>query len=124
MSTGSAALSIDLQDVEINMSAREPSTEQGLELHEITTSCHEVLTDVERILDQYCELEASSSADGQERKKKTKRGWKRLRWEPQVIRDLRSRIDSNKSLGCVQYPCDQMWLSVERYAAQHSDYNS
>jgi Cdc6-like AAA superfamily ATPase len=53
-----------------------------------------VLEELEKISGNYRDLESKpKGAD-----KKVRRAWKRLKWEPEDIRDLRSRISSNISL--------------------------
>jgi Cdc6-like AAA superfamily ATPase len=49
---------------------------------------------LEETLDKYGELETSLKGVG----KKLKRAWKRLTWEPEDVRELRSRISNNVGL--------------------------
>ncbi|TVY81967.1 Ankyrin-1 [Lachnellula suecica] len=84
-------LSIVLQDVEVWLSEPELSSKQHAQLQEIADGCRSVLTDLEKTLQNYGELNPGS-------RNGLKRAWKRLKWEPEDIRDLRSRIVSNVML--------------------------
>jgi hypothetical protein len=53
-----------------------------------------VLTALDRVLDEYYGLDTKPKSFGD----KSRRGWKRLKFEPDDIRDLRSRISSNIEL--------------------------
>ncbi|KAH7120600.1 ankyrin repeat-containing domain protein [Dactylonectria macrodidyma] len=87
------SLSIVLQDVEI-LSGQELSPPKSEELEEITGGCRNVLKQLERVLDKYVELRPGN----QKFDMKVKRAWKRLNWEPDDIRDLRSCVVSNIAL--------------------------
>jgi len=88
------SLSIVIQDVDVVLSECEPDAQQNADLQEIAGSCHNVLIDLEKILDEYGELGSHSGDLG----KRVKRAWKRLKWEPEDIRELRDRITSNVAL--------------------------
>lgn len=60
-------------------------------MKEIADGCSNVLDKLEKTLDRYGELKSSPESVG----KKVKRVWKRLKWEPEDIRELRSRIVAN-----------------------------
>jgi hypothetical protein len=65
-----------------------------MELHDIAKGCRNVLEKLDNILDKYGELSSRQKGVG----KRVKRVWKRLKWEPEDIQSLRSRISSNISL--------------------------
>src|ERR1700712_1441105 len=88
------SLSIVLQDVEIVLSDRKLDNKQEAELKEIANCCKNVLNELEFTLDEYDELKSSHGSVG----KRMKRVWKRLEWEPEDIKQLRSRIGTNIGL--------------------------
>ena len=63
-------------------------------MHDIADGCRNVLDKLGKTLDKYSELKSNPESVG----KKVKRVWKRLKWEPEDIRELRSRISSNITL--------------------------
>lgn len=88
------SLSIVLQDVEVVLSEPDLNKEQKTELREIADGCLNVLRKLEQTLDKYCELKSGSESA----RSRVKRVWKRLKWEPEDIKELRSRIVSNVAL--------------------------
>ncbi|KAF4445698.1 Ankyrin repeat-containing domain protein [Fusarium austroafricanum] len=84
---------IALGDVD-SCSKRELSSQQADKLKEISKGCLEVLKTLETTLNKYTELQ--SECDGM--RKKAKKMWKRLQWEPDDIRDLRCRMVLNVTL--------------------------
>ena len=64
------------------------------DLKQVTSSCHLVLLDLEKLMDKYGELETCGGSI----RKKVKRVWKSLKWEPEDIQELRSRLVSNITL--------------------------
>jgi peptidoglycan hydrolase CwlO-like protein len=88
------SLSIVLQDADIAFSERELNDQQKRDLEDIDKGCRNVLDELERILDKYGELRSDTESIG----KRIKRVWKRLKWEPDDIRELRDRITSNVTL--------------------------
>jgi hypothetical protein len=132
------SLSIVLQDVEVVLSQLEPDSQEKKAVEDITTSCQNVLGELEKTLDKYGELEPKPKSVS----KKVRRAWKRLTWEPENIRELRSRISSNVTLlnafngrfardnivKLVQHQDDQQsrtvldWLTPVDYALQQSDF--
>ena len=88
------SLSIVLQDVEVVLSERELTSQQKMELHVIAENCREVLNTLEKTLGKYHELASTSEEVG----KRAKKAWKRFTWEPDEIRELRSRTTSNITL--------------------------
>ncbi|KAI3320965.1 hypothetical protein HD806DRAFT_537623 [Xylariaceae sp. AK1471] len=87
-------LSIILQDLEVVLSKSELDSQQQTDLQRISGSNQNVLTDLEKTIGKYGELEVGGGSLG----KKLKRVWKRLKWEPDDIRELRDRITSNATL--------------------------
>jgi peptidoglycan hydrolase CwlO-like protein len=82
------ALSIVLQDADVAFSNQELNADQWRDLEEIDKGCQNVLDDLQRILDKNTELSSESGSVG----KRIKRVWKRLKWDPEDIKKLRSRI--------------------------------
>jgi hypothetical protein len=85
------SLSIVLQDVEVVLSELDLSTQQKTELWEIANGSHNILKKLEETLDKYGELKSGSESVA----RRMKRAWKRLKWEPEDIKELRSRIVAN-----------------------------
>ena len=122
-----------MNDVQIDLSDNSLSDEQGHELQEIAASCRNLLAEIEKTIERYSAINAPHSL---------KRIWKRLKWEPDDIRDLRNRICSNIGLlnainvritrnGILELlerknnEQDQKcldWLSPMNYAIQQSEY--
>lgn len=72
------------------------TAQQKAELRVISDGCLDVLQKLEQTLAKYSELSlAPSSSDV---KNRVKRAWKRLKWEPEDIKELRSRIVANVTL--------------------------
>ncbi|KFY72189.1 hypothetical protein V499_07656 [Pseudogymnoascus sp. VKM F-103] len=88
------SLSIVLQDVEDRLSGPDLDEKQAKELREITNSCCDVLSELKRTLDKYSELKSGYAGAGS----RAKRIWNRLKWEPDDIKELRSRIIVNVTL--------------------------
>lgn len=129
-------LSFVVQDVEVDLSTKNLDDCQKSQLSQIAESCRSILTDIERMIGNYSEL--SSGAKGNA----VKRAWKRLKWEPADVIDLRNRLSSNIGLlnafqgqtmqknvtKLVQHQDDQEreailnWLSPVTYATKQSDY--
>ncbi|KAN0102723.1 hypothetical protein V8E51_011036 [Hyaloscypha variabilis] len=85
------SLSIILQDINIKLSEHELNDHQQARLQEISSNCRNVLNEVEETASKYQELEYK----GGSMSTKVKKIWKRLKWEPEDIRELRDRIISN-----------------------------
>ncbi|KAL6808783.1 ankyrin repeat-containing domain protein [Trichoderma camerunense] len=79
--------SIVLQDIEANCT--ELSPEQSQEYQSVVTSCKHLLVQLKKTLDNYAGV-AEAGETG--KKAAIKRVWKRLKWEPDDIRDVRSQI--------------------------------
>jgi peptidoglycan hydrolase CwlO-like protein len=88
------SLSIVIQDADVVLSECEPDAKQKTDLQEIAGSCHNILSDLEKTLDKYDELQTHGGNLG----KRVKRVWKKLKWEPEDIQELRDRITSNVTL--------------------------
>ena len=80
-----------LEDVDVVLSAPDLTNEQKTQLREIADGCLNVLKTLEQTLDKYGELKPVSGSVGN----RAKRLWKRLKWEPDDIGELRTRIVAN-----------------------------
>jgi Cdc6-like AAA superfamily ATPase len=109
-------------------------------LEDIDKGCRNVLDELQRILDKYGELNYKTGSVG----RRIKRVWKRLKWEPEDIKELRSRISTNigflnafngrltqdKVIKLVRHQEDQGrqtvldWLTPINYMSQQSDFIS
>ncbi|KAL6786261.1 ankyrin repeat-containing domain protein [Trichoderma sp. SZMC 28012] len=128
--------SIVLQDIEANYT--ELSPEQSQEYQSIVTSCKNLLVQLKKTLDNYAGV-AEAGKTG--KKAAIKRVWKRLKWEPDDIRDIRSQISVKiatlKSLNdqvtnrnivkLIRHHADaereatMKWISDINYVAQQND---
>jgi hypothetical protein len=88
------SLSNVIRDVEDTMRARELTDQQKMTLHGILNGCHNTLEALDKVLDEYYILDTRTKSFGG----KTLKVWKRLKFEPDDIRDLRSRISANVGL--------------------------
>ncbi|KAH7031050.1 uncharacterized protein B0I36DRAFT_349186 [Microdochium trichocladiopsis] len=138
ISTEVRSLSIVLQDIEIFVSSDHVSDTQQQDLAKVLAGCEETLRDTEKAIDKYCDLENKSKSIAQV----VRRAWKRLTFEPDDIRELRSRISDdvmllNSLVGGVTRDNvarvvkrqDQQvyrevldWITPIDYAAQQSDF--
>jgi hypothetical protein len=141
------SLYIVLQDAEIAISELGLGPKETASLKTILDGCQKVLSDLNRTLDKYKYLSSWQAGIGG----RMKRAWKRLTFEPEDIRDLRSRIGVNVNLlialtgrltrddtiktrdntiKLVQYQTDHEqraildWLSPIDYASQQVDFLS
>ncbi|KAH6690811.1 hypothetical protein BKA61DRAFT_286451 [Leptodontidium sp. MPI-SDFR-AT-0119] len=134
------SLSIVLLDIEVVLSDRELRNEQEAELKQLANGCRNILNQLEHTLDEYSELKSGHGSVS----KRVKRVWKRLKWEPEDIKQLRSRINTNIGLlnaftsrltrdnvvTLVRRQEDQGrrtildWITPIDYALQHSDFIS
>jgi len=119
-------------------SERELDPEEKADLKSILDGCQNVLSELERTLDKYAELESPQTNIC----RKARRAWKRLSLEPVEFRDLQSRVNVNISLlsaftsrrarddtaKLVRQQKDQEqqaildWLTPIDYAAQQNDF--
>lgn len=88
------SLAIVLQDVEVVVPKRELTSEQKTELAGIAQGCRNVLKEIERTLDGYQELDSSGKSFGG----KSRRVWKRFKWDQKDIDQFQSRITTNTTL--------------------------
>ncbi|CZR52360.1 related to 2-5A-dependent ribonuclease [Phialocephala subalpina] len=113
-------------DIDINLSDHELNDQQQTHLQEISSSCRNVLNELEKAARKYQEVECR----GGSLSTKAKRVWKRLNWEPEDIRELRDRITSNvlllNQLNRKQNDQERHitlnWLTTIDYAPQQSDF--
>jgi hypothetical protein len=70
------------------------TSQQQTELQDIAEGCRNVLIKLKETLEKYQELDSNPKTFG----RKTQKVWKRLKWEPEDIKELRSRIISNITL--------------------------
>ena len=82
----------DLEDREDECPDRDLTNDQNADLEDFKLGCHNVLRELDKLLDKYCILCTKSSGH------KTQKIWKKLKWEPDDIRELRSRLTSNIAL--------------------------
>lgn len=80
-------LTIILQDVEVQSSSLSPTQIQ--DYHDTFATCRELLQELDTVLGQYLTLAEVGKTGTRQAIKRT---WKRLKWEPEDIRDIRSRI--------------------------------
>ena len=93
------SLSIVLDDSKVLLPHRRLDPEQTKRLETVVEACCEVLEALNKVLDNYQELGSEQKIkDIGSLRYNIRRGWKRLKWEPEDIRDLRSRITSTISL--------------------------
>ncbi|KLJ13657.1 hypothetical protein EMPG_11420 [Blastomyces silverae] len=86
------SLSIVIQDVDLDLSERDLSDQQKVEVGHILHGCHNVLEELQKTLEEYGSLESSSGGLGD----RMKRMWKKLKWED--VSEFRGRIASNIAL--------------------------
>ncbi|TVY86815.1 Ankyrin repeat,PH and SEC7 domain containing protein [Lachnellula willkommii] len=87
-------LSIVLGDADVACAQETLNDKQKKKLDGIDKSCRDVLDELQQILDQNREVVSGSRGIG----KRVVRMWKRIKWDPEVINELRSRITSNIAL--------------------------
>ena len=84
-------LSNILRDLEDALPQRNLTDSQKANLADIEQACENVLRDLDKVIDTYCTLDTNPISVGH----KSRKLWKRLRWEPDDMKDLRLRIVSN-----------------------------
>ncbi|KAL2073781.1 hypothetical protein VTL71DRAFT_11107 [Oculimacula yallundae] len=113
------SLAIILQDLEV-LSEHKLNEEETKELHEIARGCGNVLEKLELTLDKYHELQAGPKSGT----KSVKRIWKRLKWEPDDISELRSRLVTNITLlNAFQARIDRLLNTISSYVCQTKLYS-
>jgi hypothetical protein len=113
-------------------------SQQETELHDITNGCRNVLDKLGKKLEKYRILGSGPATVG----KRVEKIWKKLKWEPKDVCELRSRITSNIALlnafngritrdsvdKLIQHKDDQErrtildWLTPTDYGTQQSDF--
>jgi Cdc6-like AAA superfamily ATPase len=134
------SLSSVLRDIEDILDEREPTSQQKTELQDIAKGCRSVLDELKETLERYKELDSNSASKTFARN--ARRVFKRIKWEPEDIKELRSRIVANVTLlnafhgrltrdntvKLVRYQDDQErrviidWLTPIDHSAQQSDF--
>jgi hypothetical protein len=93
------SLSIILDDVKVVLLQRDLTNKQRKELVDIFVGCYNVLNTLKETLDKYKELDSNSKGyNPKSFSFKVRRGWKRLRWEPDNVKELWSCIALSISL--------------------------
>jgi hypothetical protein len=85
------SLSITLQDLDVCLSGYELEDAHQEKLRQVVQGCEDVLHALEDLTFKYRELDQR----GGDLTKKAVRVWKRLRWEPEEVHELRDRIQTN-----------------------------
>lgn len=85
---------IVIQDAEVAADERDLSDKDRVSLKAILEGCHNTLSKLESALAQYTELDAQPKGLGG----KAKRVWKRLSFEPEDIRNLRTSVNEHIDL--------------------------
>ena len=85
------SLSNILRDLEDILPQRELTDRQKADLAHITQACDDILRELDKVIDKYCILNTKPNSIG----RKSRKLWKRLQWEPDDVKELRSRIVSN-----------------------------
>jgi len=89
------SLSIILDDVKIVLPQRDLNSEQRKELANVIVGCYNILNSLNKTLEKYQELDSDAKDfDPKSFRFKFRRAWKRLTWEPEEVKELRSRITS------------------------------
>jgi hypothetical protein len=88
------SLQIVLQDIEVVLAGRELTDQQKADLHIIDDGCRNILRELEKTLVKYEQVGVASDCINN----KAKRVSKRLKWEPEDMREFRSRIIANITL--------------------------
>jgi peptidoglycan hydrolase CwlO-like protein len=88
------SLSNVLRDVDDVLPQRDLTDQQKTELGEIVEGCRSVLKELEDTLDKYQELDSNIKGLGG----RSRRVWKRLKWDQKDIDSFRNRITSNIAL--------------------------
>jgi hypothetical protein len=88
------SLSFILQDIDAILPEPELDAQQRETLLQVTRNCRNVLQDLEAVRDKYSELGPIQGSS----RTMLKRAWKRLKWEPGDVRELRDRITLSVTL--------------------------
>jgi NACHT domain len=84
----------DLEDSEDLLLAQELSDEQESRLQDAKHGCTKVLQDLNKMAERYFELDKVPGRSDN----RIRRVWKRLKWEPEDVKQLRARLTSNIAL--------------------------
>ncbi|KAF7546323.1 hypothetical protein G7046_g9333 [Stylonectria norvegica] len=87
-------LSFVLLDADV--SSAQLSETQSRHLLTVVSTCGALLREVEAVIAKYTDV--NTPKKGAPAKEKARRFWKRLKWEPDDVRDLRSRINAQVSI--------------------------
>lgn len=87
-------LSHILLDLEVVLNERSLTEPQKAKLHSLVEGCRNVLGDLDKVVEKYQSLGNNPKGLGG----RSQRLWKKLKWEPDDIQELRSCITSNISL--------------------------
>ena len=82
----------DLEDREDECPDQGLTDSQMTDLEDFKLGCHNVLSELDKLLDKYCDLKTTSPD------RRAQKVWKRLKWEPDDVRELRSRLTPNIAL--------------------------
>ena len=88
------SLSNVLRDLEDVFPERDLTNQQEADLHDLIEGCRNILNELDKITDKYRILDTDPTSLS----RKSQRLWKRLKWEPDDVQELRSRITSNVAL--------------------------
>ncbi|KAL9578548.1 MAG: hypothetical protein Q9203_007054 [Teloschistes exilis] len=92
------SLSNVLRDLEDIFPERNLTNEQTASLEDILRGCNKVFQDLDACLDNYQELGDKAGHARAGLGTKPRRFWKRLKFEPDDVRDLRSRLRSHVAM--------------------------
>jgi len=87
-------LSNILRDNDDLLPERELTSQQTAELHDVVEAFRNTLKQLEYTLKNYHESDSNPTSLGS----KARKVWKRLKWEPEYIKELRIRIIANVTL--------------------------
>lgn len=92
-------LSSILNEVNVVLPQQDIDYDEIKELYSISKGCHNVLDELNDILEKYQEIGSDfKSYNPKDLRTKIQRGWKRLEWRLDDLNELRSRITSSISL--------------------------
>lgn len=86
-----ANLCLVLDDVAQTVPGRELSEREARTLSSLAQGCRDILTDMNTMLQKYEDLGKSSSG----LRARTHKTWNKMRWDPDEMNELRSRLTSN-----------------------------
>ncbi|KAJ6101899.1 hypothetical protein N7486_004326, partial [Penicillium sp. IBT 16267x] len=81
-------LEILVRDMDVDQHNKSLSTQQRSQLEDVAKSCRDLFADIKKMVSRYCDVNKSHGI---------RKTWKRLTWEPEDARDLRTRLISNIS---------------------------